>query len=140
MFGCFLKTEAYFCLSYKKSRKQPFQERPGALWSHQQPRIQHFCSTIFSFHSSGNFMVHSCWNTSLWVFFFLDGKRKDKLEKIKAESWPLNSLPGNTTHHSCLHLIGQNSVTWPTPGCRRGWEIWYFFFFLIHLATCQVKN
>ena len=75
----FFNIEVYFCLSHKKSRKQPFQEKPGALGYRQQPRIQYFSPPSLAFTPQV-----TSWSIAAGTpvhIFFLDGKRKDKLEK-----------------------------------------------------------
>ena len=70
------------------------------------------------------------------VPIFLDGKKERQIGK--SESCSLNSLPGNTTHHFCSHLIGQNSVTWPHQATEEAGK--YGILKKFYLAMCQVKN
>ena len=135
----FFNIGVYFYLSHKKSRKQPFQEKPGALGYRQQPRIQYFSPPSLVFTPQVTSWSIAAGTPVHFFFFFWMEKGKTNWKKIKAESWPFNSLPGNTTHHLCLHLIGQNSVTWPHQAAEEAGNM-VFLYFLIHLAIGQVKN
>lgn len=65
------------------------------------------------------------WSTNANVL----GREKGKANgKSGAESCPLNSLPGNTTHRFFLHLI----VTWPHQAAKEAGE----YGILFCLAMC----